>query len=146
MEGEQGNPPPEKPRDTATIMTTTAPDPPPDPRPLYNPPPNPEKAKEGEGEMSKEDAELKERLELAVERLKDPQLEVRRLALELLRKEIRESTRCGARALSPWASRRRPRRCASPPASCRAQPPHPPTPHPLHPPPSSCTFRLPPAP
>jgi hypothetical protein len=43
--------------------------------------------------QSKEDIELKERLELAVERLKDADPQVQRLALELLRKEIRESTR-----------------------------------------------------
>ena len=93
---EDGAPPPPPP-DAASIKVPIGPDPPPDPRPLYPPPPNPEKKKEGEGELSAEDAELKERLELAVERLKDPQLEVQRLALELLRKEIRESTRCACR-------------------------------------------------
>lgn len=36
---------------------------------------------------------MKERLELSVERLSDPSEEVRTLALELLRKEIREATR-----------------------------------------------------
>jgi hypothetical protein len=40
-----------------------------------------------------EDRELKERLELAVERLKDSNSEIVRAALEVLRKDIRESTR-----------------------------------------------------
>jgi hypothetical protein len=43
--------------------------------------------------QSAEDRELKERLTLAVERLRDTDPEVQRLALELLRKEVRESTR-----------------------------------------------------
>jgi hypothetical protein len=44
--------------------------------------------------QTQEDRELKERLELAVDRLKDPNAEVQKLAMELLKKEIRESTRC----------------------------------------------------
>ncbi len=43
--------------------------------------------------QSAEDRALKERLELSVERLKDENPEVQKLALELLRKDIRESTR-----------------------------------------------------
>jgi hypothetical protein len=39
-----------------------------------------------------EDRELKERLELAVTRLRDPQREIVAAALELLRKELREAT------------------------------------------------------
>ena len=39
-----------------------------------------------------EDRELKERLDLAVERMKDVEPELVRAALELLRKELREST------------------------------------------------------
>ena len=78
------------------IKVGTQPDPEEDKRPLYPPPPNPEKDKDGK-EVSQEDKDLQERLDLAVERLSDASLEVRRLALELLRKEIRESTRCGTR-------------------------------------------------
>ena len=70
-------------------------DPEPDKRPQYPPPPNPEKDKDGK-EVSQEDKDLQEKLDLAVERLEDASMEVRRLALELLRKEIRESTRCVA--------------------------------------------------
>jgi hypothetical protein len=66
-----------------------------DKRPQYPPGPNPEAGKKVEElNESQEDKDLKERLELSVERLKDANLEVKRLALELLRKEIRESTRC----------------------------------------------------
>ncbi len=43
--------------------------------------------------QSAEDRALKERLELSVERLKDENTEVQKLALEMLRKDIRESTR-----------------------------------------------------
>ncbi len=43
--------------------------------------------------QSAEDKELKERLDLSVERLRDENPEVQALALELLRKDIRESTR-----------------------------------------------------
>jgi hypothetical protein len=43
--------------------------------------------------QSAEDKELKERLDLSVERLRDENPEVQKLALELLRKDIRESTR-----------------------------------------------------
>jgi hypothetical protein len=65
--------------------------------PQYPPGPNPEKGgkkkDDKESSESAEDRELQEKLDLAVERLQDPNMEVRRLALELLRKEIRESTR-----------------------------------------------------
>lgn len=43
--------------------------------------------------QTQEDRDLKERLELAVERCKDPSPEIQRMAIEILRKEIRESTR-----------------------------------------------------
>jgi hypothetical protein len=43
--------------------------------------------------QSAEDRELQERLELAVERLKDTSTEVQLLALELLRSEVRGATR-----------------------------------------------------
>lgn len=43
-------------------------------------------------ELTQEDRELKERLELAVDRISDPQEGVVRAALELLRKELREAT------------------------------------------------------
>ncbi len=43
--------------------------------------------------QSPEDRALKERLELSVERLRESDPDVQRLALELLRKDIRESTR-----------------------------------------------------
>lgn len=61
--------------------------------PQLAPGPNPEldETKKGE-EMNKEDRELKERLELAVERLREPNPELQRAAMELLRKEIREAT------------------------------------------------------
>ena len=66
-----------------------------DMKPNYPPGPNPEANKKVEvgTDESQEDKDLKERLELSVERLKDPDMGVKRLALELLRKEIRESTR-----------------------------------------------------
>ena len=42
--------------------------------------------------QSVEDRELKERLMLAVERLQDPEQELVKAALELIRKELREAT------------------------------------------------------
>lgn len=66
-------------------------DPPADSKPLFAIPPNPETgAMKG---MSAEDEELKARLELAVERLKDPSSDVQRLALELIGRELKSSTR-----------------------------------------------------
>jgi hypothetical protein len=112
----------EPPREEASIKTSTVPDPPPDPRPQVAPKPLAEDKKDGKAEVaSQEDAELKERLELAVERLKDPVLEIRRLALELLRREIRSATRCVGRAGLPPATHgslppRRRRRGARAPA------------------------------
>ena len=44
--------------------------------------------------QSAEDRELSERLDLAVERLRDTNADVQRLALELLRTEVRGATRC----------------------------------------------------
>ena len=61
--------------------------------PQLPPGPNPELADDRKMvELTAEDRELKERLELAVERLRDAQPEIVRNALELLRKELREAT------------------------------------------------------
>ena len=106
-------------------------DPEPDKRPLYPPPPNPEKDKDGK-EVSQEDKDLQEKLDLAVERLEDASMEVRRLALELLRKEIRESTRCVAGRTSALASAAASASLPSPPpATLRAALPR--ASHPLGP-------------
>ena len=92
---EDGPPPPPPPKeDGEKIKVGTEMDPEPSKLPQY-----PIRAVQAPGkkdnkEASTEDIELMEKLELAVERLADPNMEVRRLALELLRKEIRESTRC----------------------------------------------------
>ena len=97
MEDGPTPPPPPKVDGESLKVSSTEQDPPESERPQYPPGPNPEagKAKDAK-EESQEDKELQEKLDLAVERLSDPSMEVRRLALELLRKEIRESTRCVA--------------------------------------------------
>ena len=86
---------PDKQKDEATVRVPGKGGEPPKEgaEPLAAPGPNPELAP-GEKlvELTQEDRELKERLELAVERLGDPQEGVVRAALELLRKELREAT------------------------------------------------------
>ena len=60
--------------------------------PMVAPGPNPE-ADTKKPELSAEDRELSERLDLSVERLRDTSSDVQRLALELLRSEVRGATR-----------------------------------------------------
>ena len=78
----------------ATIKVPVNPqDPSPDEKPQFAVPPNPETGVvKG---LSSEDIALRDRLELAVERLKDPSEGIQKNALELIGKELRESTRCG---------------------------------------------------
>lgn len=62
--------------------------------PMAAPGPNPEAQDAKKPELSAEDRELSERLDLSVERLRDTSSDVQRLALELLRSEVRGATRC----------------------------------------------------
>lgn len=60
---------------------------------MATPGPNPEAGDAKKPELSAEDRELSERLDLSVERLRDTSPDVQRLALELLRSEVRGATR-----------------------------------------------------
>ena len=79
--------------------------------PVMPPKPNPEAGGGAAVELSAEDRELKERLELAVERARDEQEGIVAAALELLRRELREATsRCGGGRAGGRARGRAPRR------------------------------------
>lgn len=52
--------------------------------------------------QTQEDRDLMERLDLAVERSSDANPEIQRMAIEVLRKEIRESTRYGSEMLATY--------------------------------------------
>lgn len=86
---------PEKQKDEATVQVPArgAGKPTEGTDPVLPPGPNPE-LNDGRKlvELTAEDRELKERLELAVERARDPEAGVVTAALELLRKELREAT------------------------------------------------------